>query len=65
MNSLGGGSPLYNSKEEIKHERHHHKHQLSVNSDDLVEIERYFKQVESLKNLKSEMAESRRKLKEL
>jgi hypothetical protein len=64
-NSLSNTSPIFYSKEEIKHERHHRKHQLSVSSDDLVEIERYFKQVESLKNLKSEMAESRKRLKDI
>ena len=36
---------LINSKEEIKHERHHRKHQLSVSSDDLVEIEKYYRQM--------------------
>jgi hypothetical protein len=64
-NSLENSSPLFNSKEEIKHERHHHKHHQSVSSDDLVEIERYFKQVQSLKNLKSEMVESRKRMKDL
>ena len=64
-NSFENSSPLLNSKEEIKHERHHRKHQLSVSSDDLVEIEKYYKQMQSLKSLKTEMAESRKRLKDL
>jgi hypothetical protein len=36
-----------------------------VSSEDLVEIERYFKQVQSLKNLKSEVAETRKRMKDL
>ena len=36
-----------------------------MSSDDLVEIERYFKQVQSLKNLKLEMVESRKRIKDL
>jgi uncharacterized membrane protein (DUF106 family) len=36
-----------------------------VNSDDLVEISKYLTQRQSLKNLKSEVEESRKRLKEM
>ena len=37
----------------------------SVSSEDLVELSKYFQQKQSLKNLKSEVAESRKKVKEM
>lgn len=42
------------------HQPHH-----SVSSEDLVELSKYFQQKQSLKNLKSEVAESRKKVKEM
>jgi hypothetical protein len=39
------------------------KHHTSVTSEDLMELSKYFQQRQNLKNLKSEIAESRKKVK--